>query len=93
MLRLKCYNLDISYKPSPDMYIADHLSRASVLDVSTPGTEFQVFALELEAIRPLTTVKVDTAPESRRTGPCDANIENKNTYRMTYTKRGITHTH
>lgn len=58
MLRLKRYNLDISYKPSPDMYIAGHLSRASVLDVGTPGTEFQVFALELEAIRPLTTVKV-----------------------------------
>ena len=60
MLRLQRYNLDVMYKPGPQMYIADHLSRASVPDIGTPETEFQVFALELEGICPLTTVKISS---------------------------------
>ncbi|KAK3736228.1 hypothetical protein QZH41_007340 [Actinostola sp. cb2023] len=60
MLRLQRFNLDVMYKPGPQMYIADHLSRASVPDIGTPETEFQVFALELESICPLTTVKISS---------------------------------
>ena len=60
MLRLQRYNLDVKYKPGPQMYIADHLSRASVPDGSKPETEFQVFTLELESILPLTTVKISS---------------------------------
>ncbi|KAK3724232.1 hypothetical protein QZH41_002381 [Actinostola sp. cb2023] len=60
MLRLQRFNLDVMYKPVPQMYIADHLSRASVPDIGTPETEFQVFALELESICPLTTVKISS---------------------------------
>lgn len=38
----------LGYKPGPQMYITDHLSRASMKDTGTPDKEFQVFALELE---------------------------------------------
>ena len=60
MLRLQRYNLDVTYKPGPQMYIADHLSRASMSDSGTPDKEFQVFALELEGISPLNTVKISS---------------------------------
>ncbi|XP_028512649.1 uncharacterized protein K02A2.6 [Exaiptasia diaphana] len=60
MLRLQRYNLVVTYKPDPQMYVADNLSRASVPDTGTPETEFQVFALELKAIRPLTTIKISS---------------------------------
>jgi hypothetical protein len=39
------------------MYIADHLSRASVKDTGTPDEDFQVFAVELEGIGPLNTIR------------------------------------
>ncbi|KAK3737630.1 hypothetical protein QZH41_006455 [Actinostola sp. cb2023] len=45
MLRLQRFNLDVMYKPGPQMYIADHLSRASVPDIGTPETEFQLMTL------------------------------------------------
>ena len=32
MLRLQRYNFDVTYKPGPRMYIADHMSRASLPD-------------------------------------------------------------
>ena len=60
MLRLQRYNLDVTYKPRPQIYIADHLSRASMSDSGTPDKEFQVFALELEGIGPLNTVKISS---------------------------------
>ena len=60
MLRLQRYNLEVTYKPGPQMYIADHLSRASMSDSGTPDKEFQVFALELEGIGPLNTVKISS---------------------------------
>ena len=60
MLRLQRYNLDVIYKPGPQMYIADHLSRASMSDSGTPDKEFQVFALELEGIGPLSTIKISS---------------------------------
>ena len=57
MLRLQQYNLDVTYKPGPQMYIADHLSRASMSDSGAPD---KVFALELEGIGPLNTVKISS---------------------------------
>lgn len=60
MLRLQRYNLDVTYKPGPQMHIADHLSRASMVDSGTPDKEFQVFALELEGIGPLNTVRISS---------------------------------
>ena len=58
MLRLQRYNLDVTYKPGPQISIAEHLSRASMS--GTPDKEFQVFALELEGIGPLNTVKISS---------------------------------
>lgn len=55
MLRLQKYNSDVTYTPRPQLYIADHLSQASMSDSGTPDKEFQVFALELEGISPLNT--------------------------------------
>ena len=59
LLRLQRYNLDVQYKPGSQKYLADHLSRAYL---SQQGDhchdEFQVFALELEEIDPLDTVKI-----------------------------------
>lgn len=60
MLRLQRYNLDVTYKPGPQMYIADHQSRASMSDSGTLHKEFQVFALEPEGIGPLNTVKISS---------------------------------
>ena len=60
MLRLQRYNLDVTYKPGPQIYIADHLSRTSMSDSGTPDKEFQVFALELEGIGPLSIVKISS---------------------------------
>jgi len=54
LLRLQRYNLDVTYKPAPEMY------RASMSDSGTPDKEFQVFALELEGIGPLNTVKTSS---------------------------------
>lgn len=42
------------------MYIADHLSRASVKDTGTSDEDFQVFAVELEGIGPLNTIKISS---------------------------------
>ena len=57
MPRLQRHNLDVTYKPGPQMYIADHLSRASMSDSGAPD---KVFALELEGIGPLNTVKISS---------------------------------
>ena len=59
LLRLQRYNLDVQYKPESQMYIADHLSRAYLSQQGDQShDEFQVFALELEEINPLDTVKI-----------------------------------
>ncbi|CAB4012918.1 Retrovirus-related Pol poly from transposon [Paramuricea clavata] len=71
MLRLQRYNLEVLYKPGPQMYIADHLSRASVKDTGTPDEDFQVFAVELEGIGPLNTIKIS----SERLGQLQKAIE------------------
>ena len=59
LLRLQRYNLDVQYKPGSQMYVADHLSRAYLKDQGDQShDEFQVFAIELEEINPLDTVKI-----------------------------------
>ena len=58
ILRLQKYNINVVYKPGPQMYLADRLSRAYLADQGEPRDEFQVFALELEEINPLNNVKI-----------------------------------
>lgn len=59
LLRLQRYNLEVTYKPGSQMYVADHLSRAYLKNQDDqPHDDFQVFALELEEINPLDTVKI-----------------------------------
>ena len=59
LLRLQKYSLEVKYKPGSQMYVADHLSRAFLKhEGDKPHDEFQVFALELEEINPLNTVKI-----------------------------------
>ena len=61
MLRLQHFNLDVKYKPGAQMYIADHLSRASLAEKKEMTDNFQVFALEVETLTPFDSIKV--APE------------------------------
>ena len=61
MLRLQRFNLDVKYKPGAQMYVADHLSRASLADNEEMADNFQVFALEVETLTPFDSIKV--APE------------------------------
>lgn len=61
MLRLQRFNLEVKYKPGAQMYVADHLSRASLADSTSKSDNFQVFAIELETLTPLDSIKV--APE------------------------------
>ena len=42
------------------MYIADHLSRASVPNTGIQETESQFFTLELEELHPLATIKISS---------------------------------
>ena len=60
VLRLQQYNLEVIYKPGKHMYIADHLSRASVPNMDIQETEVQGFSLELEEINPMYTSKISS---------------------------------
>ena len=57
---LQRYNLDVGYKPGPQMFIADHLSRASIRETDPQDEEFQVFAVEVEGMGPLNSVKISS---------------------------------
>lgn len=61
LLRLQRFNLNVNYKPGPQMYLADHLSRAPQTEDVKQEDTFQVFALELETVNPIQTLKL--APE------------------------------
>ena len=61
MLRLQRFNIEVKYKPGAQMYVADHLSRASLADNKEMKDSFQVFAFELETLTPFDSIKV--APE------------------------------
>ena len=58
LLRLQRYNIAVQYKPGPQMYVAAHLSRASLVSSEKSQDNFQVFAMELESMNPLASVKV-----------------------------------
>ena len=60
LLRLQRFNLDVIYKPGPQMYIADHLSRAYLASQGEEDKEFQVFALEVETLNPLKSLTVSS---------------------------------
>ena len=67
MLRLQRFSLEVKYKPGAQMYVADHLSRASLAVKKEMTDNFQVFALELETLTPFDSIKV--APEVHSTRP------------------------
>lgn len=58
LLRLQRYNLRVIYKQGNKMYLADHLSRASLPVVEEFKNQFEVFAVEVESINPLEHIKV-----------------------------------
>jgi len=58
MLRLQCFNIEVKYKAGAQMYVADHLSRASLAAKKEMTDNFQVFALELETLTPFDSIKV-----------------------------------
>ena len=60
LLRLQRYNLEVGYKPGPQIFIADHLSRASIRETGPQDEEFQVFAVEVEGMGPLNSVKISS---------------------------------
>ena len=60
LLRLQRFNLDVTYKPGSQMYIADHLSRAYLASQGEEGKGFQVFALEVETLNPLESLTVSS---------------------------------
>ena len=64
LLRLQRYNIAVQYKPGPQMYVADHLSRASLVSSEKSQDNFQVFAMELESMNPLASVKVSPETDS-----------------------------
>ena len=58
LLRLQRYNLDVTYKPGSQMYLADQLSRAFLPDQGDSEEDFQVFAVEVEQMNPHSLLKV-----------------------------------
>ena len=61
MLQLQRFDVEARYKPGAQMYVADHLSKASLADSTSMSDNFQVFAIELETLTPFDSIKV--APE------------------------------
>ena len=60
LLRLQRFNLDVTYKPGSQMYIADHLSRAYLASQGKEDKEFQVFAMKVETLNPLESLTVSS---------------------------------
>jgi len=60
LLRLQRYNLRVTYKPGSQMYLADHLSRASLPLVDEFKNQFEIFAVELEGVNPFQFIKVSS---------------------------------
>ena len=60
LLRQLRYNLDVHYKRGSQMFIADHLSRATVNqgDETEKLDEFQIFATEVESMDPFDAIKL-----------------------------------
>ena len=60
LLRLQRYNLEMVYKPGSQMFVADHLSRASLSNVDVDDKELHVFAMELEEMKPFDTIFISS---------------------------------
>ena len=58
LLRRQHFNLDFNCKPGTQMFIVEHLSRASLKVTEKTQDNFQVFALELEILNPFDSIKV-----------------------------------
>ena len=60
LLRLLRYNLDVHYKRGSQMFIADHLFRATVNqgEETEKLDEFQIFATEVESMGPFNAIKL-----------------------------------
>ena len=58
LLRLQRHNLKVAYKQGTQMYLADHLSRAPLPVIEEFQNKFEVFAIEVESINPLDSIKV-----------------------------------
>lgn len=58
MLMLQRFNIEVKYKPGAQLYVADHLFRASLTGKKEITDNFQVFALELETLTPFDSIKV-----------------------------------
>ena len=56
--RLQRYDLRVSYKQGTQMYLADHLSKAPLPSIEEIENQFEVFALEVESVNPLASIKV-----------------------------------
>ena len=91
MLRLQRYNLEVIYKPGSQMYVADHLSRASLKDTSFEENELQVFLLELEAMSPFDSITISSerlpVTESYRARSRNADLKDNHFDGMARTKR------
>ena len=60
LLRLQRYRLNVKYKPGPQMYLADHLSRASLPVATEFKSQYDIFAVEVEHINPFEHIKVSS---------------------------------
>ena len=58
LLRLQRYNLSVNCKPSCEMLLADHSSRAAQQEITKPEDLFQVFSVELENTNPMQALKL-----------------------------------
>ena len=56
-LRLQRFNVEVKKKPGAQMYVADNLSRASLADSTSMSDNFQVFAIELDALTPFDSIQ------------------------------------
>ena len=62
LLRLLCYNLSVSCKKRSQVFLADHLSSATIAKEKQDedADEFQVFAAELEKLNPFDAIKLSS---------------------------------
>ena len=69
ILRLQRYNRDVVYKEGSQMFVAEHPSRAFLSETEPDDEDVQVFALELETMDPLSTVKIssESVPRLQKT--------------------------
>ena len=60
MLRLQIYPIGVVYIPVSQMFSEGHLSRAFLKDTGPDDGKCPVFIIELEAMSPLSTIKINS---------------------------------